>query len=64
MLFRSDPKDNILLEVAAASHAHYLVTGDKDLLEDAKLVDTMFQEYHVQIIATGALLMLLAEQTD
>lgn len=27
-----DPKDNMLLEAAAASKAHYLITGDKDLL--------------------------------
>lgn len=27
-----DPQDNILLEAAAAGKAHYLVTGDKDLL--------------------------------
>lgn len=27
-----DPQDNILLEAAASGKAHYLVTGDKDLL--------------------------------
>lgn len=28
-----DPEDNMVLECALESHAHYIVSGDKDLLE-------------------------------
>lgn len=38
-----DPKDDYLLYTAIASHAHYLVTGDDDLL-------SMQQVGHTQII--------------
>lgn len=35
-----DPKDNHLLELAQASKAHYLITGDKDLLSMSNWLDT------------------------
>lgn len=35
-----DNKDNFLLNLAVDSHAEYLVTGDKDLLEIKKLYNT------------------------
>jgi len=39
-----DPKDNMLLDTAAAAKAAYLITGDKDLLE--------LREYHAAKIIT------------
>jgi putative PIN family toxin of toxin-antitoxin system len=35
-----DPKDNFLLALAADGNAHYLLTGDKDLLDIKKLNKT------------------------
>lgn len=51
-----DPKDNILLDIAATAQAHYLVTGDKDLLDDLILVTTMLDEYSVKIVTVKTLL--------
>jgi len=35
-----DPKDNFLLSLAVDSHADYLITGDKDLLEISSIQKT------------------------
>lgn len=56
-----DPKDNILLEVAASAHANYLVTGDKDLLDDPNLVKTMLDDYGVIVLSAGDMLAILAK---
>lgn len=34
-----DPKDDFLLALAVCSKAHYLITGDKDLLELGQIAD-------------------------
>lgn len=56
-----DPKDNILLEVAATAKAEFLVTGDKDLVDDPALVRTMLDDYQVQIVTISKLLEYLLE---
>lgn len=38
--FLRDPKDEIIIAAALASDADYLVTGDKDLLDEQPLVST------------------------
>jgi uncharacterized protein len=38
--FHRDPKDELFLAAALASDADYLITGDKDLLEEQPLAST------------------------
>jgi len=40
-----DPKDDYLLALSIKSDAHYLVTGDKDLLEIQKINNTLIIKY-------------------
>ena len=40
-----DPKDNYLLALSIASEAHYLVTGDLDLLEMKQINKTIILKY-------------------
>jgi putative PIN family toxin of toxin-antitoxin system len=40
-----DPKDDYLLALSAESNAHYLITGDKDLLEMKRIGDTIIVKY-------------------
>lgn len=59
-----DAKDNILLDVAATAHANYLVTGDKDLLDDPVLIKTMLEQYGVQVIPANTFLEILARESE
>lgn len=59
-----DTKDNILLEVAASAQADYLVTGDKDLLDDPRLIQTMREEYAVAVIPPNLFLRLLEHASE
>lgn len=47
-----DPKDNVLLDIAAESHSQFLVTGDKDLLDDPALIKLMKDEYGVRVVTS------------
>lgn len=38
--FHRDPKDELFIAAALASDADYLITGDKDLLDEQPLVST------------------------
>jgi len=38
--FPRDPKDELFIAAALASDADYLITGDKDLLEEQPLAST------------------------
>jgi len=40
-----DPKDDYLLALSVASKAHYLVTGDTDLLDMQQINDTIIIKY-------------------
>lgn len=51
-----DPKDNILLNVAATARADFLVTGDKDLLDEPALRQTMLADYGVEVITASEFL--------
>lgn len=57
-----DPEDDVLLEIAASNHVQYLVTGDKDLLEDNNLKSTMLEEHGVQIVNPNEFLAVLEAQ--
>lgn len=59
-----DAKDNILLDVAATAHANYLVTGDKDLLDDPVLIKTMLEQYGVQVVTANTFLEILARESE
>ena len=54
-----DKKDNYLLDIAATAHADFLVTGDKDMLDDAVLKATMLDEYSVAVVTVVAFLQKL-----
>jgi hypothetical protein len=54
-----DPKDNILLDVAIAGEADYLVTGDGDLLDDEVLKRIMLTEHGVRVVRVTEFLSIL-----
>lgn len=45
-----DPKDDLLLEIAVASQADYLVSADRDLVEDPQLREVMRVQYGVRVV--------------
>lgn len=45
-----DPKDDLLLNLAISAGARYLVSADKDLIDDNVLRETMEQEYRVKVV--------------
>jgi len=45
-----DPKDDVLLEVAAADQADYLVSADLDLTDDPHLKATMEAQHGVRVV--------------
>jgi len=45
-----DPKDDLLLNLAISAGARYLVSADKDLIDDNVLQETMEQEYRVKVV--------------
>jgi putative PIN family toxin of toxin-antitoxin system len=54
-----DAADDYLLDVAASAKAAFLVTGDKDLLDDLALKQKMLTDYGVEVITTSEFLMKL-----
>jgi hypothetical protein len=52
-----DPNDNFLLSLSFDSNAHYLVTGDKDLLVLQKVAST-------QIVTLGDFLTIISRKTQ
>lgn len=57
-----DPKDDVLLQTAAAGRADYLVSADQDLTDDPYLKATMKTEYGVHIVTAAEFLAALEEQ--
>jgi putative PIN family toxin of toxin-antitoxin system len=53
-----DPDDNLLLAVASAGHAEYLVTNDRDLLE---LPESAKRRFRFAIVTPMELLRLLQQ---
>lgn len=51
-----DPKDDVLLQVAATGQADYLVSADRDLTDDPYLEATMKAQYAVQVVTVSQLL--------
>jgi putative PIN family toxin of toxin-antitoxin system len=51
-----DPDDDYLLDIAATARADFLVTGDKDLLDDSALRQTMLAGYGVKVITISEFL--------
>ena len=45
-----DPKDDLLLNLAISAGARYLVSADKDLIDDDVLQETMEREYRVKVV--------------
>lgn len=54
-----DPKDDMLLEVAAAGQADILVSADRDLTDDPYLKATMKAEYGVTVVTAAEFGMAL-----
>lgn len=57
-----DPDDDALLNLAAGASSDYLVTGDKDLLEDDNLKKVMLEQHGVQVINPNEFLSVLEAQ--
>lgn len=57
-----DPDDDALLNLAASAACSFLVTGDKDLLDDDNLKEVMLQQHGVQILNPNDFLALLEAQ--
>lgn len=54
-----DPKDDMLLEVATAGRADYLVSADLDLTDDPHLKATMEARYGVRVVTLSEFLAAL-----
>ena len=54
-----DPDDDALLEIAASHRVDYLVTGDKDLLDDDNLKKVMLDQHGVQVVNANEFLAVL-----
>ncbi len=48
-----DPKDDVLLEVAATGRADYLISADRDLTDDSHLKATMRALYGVKVVTVS-----------
>lgn len=57
-----DPDDDALLEIAASHRVDYLVTGDKDLLEDDNLKKVMLKQHDVRVVNPNEFLTVLEAQ--
>jgi putative PIN family toxin of toxin-antitoxin system len=57
-----DPKDDILLEVAATGRADYLVSADLDLIDDLQLKTTMKAQYGVKVVTMPEFITALKGQ--
>ncbi|MFN3763286.1 MAG: putative toxin-antitoxin system toxin component, PIN family, partial [Anaerolineae bacterium] len=54
-----DSKDDMLLEVAVAGRADYLVSADRDLIDDSRLREIMRTQYGVQIVTAAEFVQAL-----
>ena len=57
-----DPDDDALLEIAASHRVDYLVTGDKDLIEDDDLKKVMLEQHGVRVVNPNEFLVVLEAQ--
>ncbi len=57
-LLSRDPKDNFLLDIAYASKAQFLVTGDRDFLDDDVLKTTMLG-HGVEVVTVAEFLQAI-----
>jgi putative PIN family toxin of toxin-antitoxin system len=55
-----DPDDNVIIESAVRGKATYLITGDKDIVEDDKVRSYLFQ-HSVSLIAPSEFLSVIAK---
>jgi len=54
-----DPKDDLLLNLAISASACYLVSADRDLIDDAALQQTMEREYRIKVVNVPRFVALL-----
>ena len=57
-----DPKDDVLLKVAAAGQADYLVSADLELMDDPYLKATMEAQHGVRVATLSEFLAALEGQ--
>lgn len=57
-----DPKDDIVIATAVAAQADFIVTTDRDLLDDTTLIAAL-HPYHIRPILPGEFLRLLRPAT-
>lgn len=58
-----DPKDDMPLKVAATGRADYLVSADRDLIDDSHLKATMKAQYDVKVVTVSEFLAALEATT-
>jgi len=58
-----DPKDDVLLEVAAAGQADYLVSAGLELMDDPYLKATMEAQHGVRVVTLSEFLAALGGQS-
>ena len=51
-----DPKDDMVIATAVAARAHFIVTTDRDLLDDPRLVAQLNDEWSIRVILPAELL--------
>ncbi len=54
-----DAGDNVVIATAVAARAEFIVTGDRDLYDDAQLVRQLREEWNIQVVRTGEFLAAL-----
>jgi len=54
-----DPKDDMIIATAIAARADFIVTTDRDLLDDANLIARLRDEWHIAVVEPAAFLTKL-----
>jgi len=54
-----DPKDDMIIATATAARADFIVTTDRDLLDDANLIARLRDEWHIDVVEPAAFLAKL-----
>ncbi len=51
-----DPQDDMIIATAIAARADFIVTTDRDLLDDAHLIARLRDEWHIDVVEPAAFL--------
>ena len=54
-----DPKDDMIIATAIAAHANFIVTTDRDLLDDVDLCARLRDEWNLRVVEPAEFLAAL-----